>query len=214
VALARALARRPEVLLLDEPLSALDAHTRGVIRAELRELLDELGLPTIFITHDFHDAAVLAGRAAVIVAGEIRQVGQVASLASEPVDSFVAALTGNNVLPAVAAREDGSTTLTLEDGQQLRVPSPATGQIGVVIAPSDVRLVAEPNGAALPANVLRGRVAALTQVGRRVEARIGPLAVDCAADEISSLRLATGDPAWLELPAEAISLVALEADQE
>lgn len=214
VALARALARRPEVLLLDEPLSALDAHTRGLIRAELRELLDQLALPSIFITHDFHDAAVLAGRAAVIVAGEIRQVGRVTSLASRPADSFVAALTGNNVLPASAVREDGGTTLTLEDGQQLRVATPATGSVGVVIAPSEVRLVVGGDGPGPQANLVRGRVGALTRVGGRVEGRVGPLAVDCAADDVASLRLETGDPAWLELPAEAISLVTLEADRE
>ena len=214
VALARALARGPEVLLLDEPLSALDAHTRGVIRTELRELLDELALPTIFITHDFHDAAVLAGRAAVIVAGQLRQVGSVASLASDPADAFVAALTGNNVLPAVAARDGDGTTLTLEDGQQLRVAAPASGPVGVVIAPSHVRFVADQNGSEPAANVVRGRVGALTQVGARVEGRVGPLAVDCAADEVASLRLEAGDPAWLELPAAAISLVALEGDQE
>jgi ABC-type sulfate/molybdate transport systems ATPase subunit len=210
VALARALARRPEVLLLDEPLSALDAHTRGVIRAELRELLDQLALPSIFITHDFHDAAVLAGRAAVIVAGQIRQVGPVASLASDPADAFVAALTGNNVLPATAVSDGGGTILTLEDGQQLRISAPASGPVGVVIAPSDVRLVAAPNGGELAANVVRGRVGALTRIGGRVEGRVGPLAVDRPAAEVAPLRLEGGDPAWLELPAEAISLVALE----
>jgi molybdate transport system ATP-binding protein len=214
VALARALARRPEVLLLDEPLSALDAHTRGHVRDELRELLDELALPTIFITHDFHDAAVLAGRAAVIVAGELRQVGPVASLASEPADSFVAALTGNNVLPATAVREDGGTTLTLEDGQQLRVPAPAAGPIGVVIAPSEVRLAAAGDEDGGRANLVRARVGALTRVGRRVEGRVGPVAVDWGADEVGALGLEAGDPAWLELPAEAISLVELEAVPE
>ena len=66
VALARALARDPALLLLDEPLSALDAHTRAGVRAELRELLDGLGLPTILVTHDFEDAATLAHRVGVI----------------------------------------------------------------------------------------------------------------------------------------------------
>ena len=69
VALARALARDPAVLLLDEPLSALDAHTRAGVRAELRELLDDLGLPTILVTHDFEDAATLAHRVGVISEG-------------------------------------------------------------------------------------------------------------------------------------------------
>ena len=66
VALARALARDPAVLLLDEPMSALDAHTRADVRAELQELLRDLGLPAILVTHDFEDAAALADRVGVI----------------------------------------------------------------------------------------------------------------------------------------------------
>ena len=75
VALARALARDPDVLLLDEPLSALDAHTRDVVRVELTELLAELELPTIVVTHDFEDAAALADRVGVIVDGRLLQLG-------------------------------------------------------------------------------------------------------------------------------------------
>jgi ABC-type sulfate/molybdate transport systems ATPase subunit len=211
VALARALARRPEVLLLDEPLSALDAHTRGLIRAELRELLDRLALPTIFISHDFRDAAVLAGRAAVMVAGVIRQVGPVAELGSHPADAFVAALTGNNVLPAHAVGDGAGTTLTLEDGQRLRVPAVASGPVGVVIAPSDVRLAADPGGAPGP-NLVRGRVGALTRIGGRVEGRIGALEIDRPANDLGPRWPETGEVAWLELPAAAISLVPLEPE--
>src|SRR5206468_3375614 len=83
VALARALAREPSVLLLDEPMAALDAHTRGGVRAELQELLRELALPTILVTHDFEDAAALADRVGVIAHGRILQLG--------PPDELVAA---------------------------------------------------------------------------------------------------------------------------
>src|SRR6476619_7088317 len=69
VALARALARDPAVLLLDEPLSALDAHTKASVRAQLQELLEGLALPTLIVTHDFRDAAALADRIGVVVAG-------------------------------------------------------------------------------------------------------------------------------------------------
>ena len=74
VALARALARDPALLLLDEPLSALDTHTRAEVRAELRGLLDDLGLPTILVTHDFEDAATLAHRVGVISDGVVLQL--------------------------------------------------------------------------------------------------------------------------------------------
>ena len=82
VALARALARDPAVLLLDEPLSALDAHTRAGVRAELRRLLHSLELPTLLVTHDFEDAATLADRVGVISDGRILQLGTPAELVS------------------------------------------------------------------------------------------------------------------------------------
>ena len=89
VALARALARGPAVLLLDEPLSALDAHTRAAVRAELQDLLAELALPTLLVTHDFRDAAALADRIGVIVAGTLRQLGTAEELIDHPADPFV-----------------------------------------------------------------------------------------------------------------------------
>src|SRR5439155_24581104 len=74
VALASALARDPAVLLLDEPLAALDAHTKAQVRGELRELLQELALPTLLVTHDYEDAAALADEVGVLVAGTLRQL--------------------------------------------------------------------------------------------------------------------------------------------
>ena len=84
VTLACTFARDPAVLLLDEPLSALDAHTRAVVRAELAELLAELRLPTLLVTHDFEDAAALADSDGVIVAGQILQLGAAAELLAHP----------------------------------------------------------------------------------------------------------------------------------
>lgn len=210
VALARALARRPRVLLLDEPLSALDAHTRAEIKVQLRELLDELALPAIFISHDFRDAVALADRAAVIVGGTIRQVGPVESLARRPTDAFVAALTGNNVLRTIATPNGAGSTLTLEDGQQLRVPSRASGPVGLVIAPGDVKVLPDrpPDGA--PANALRGLVTGLTRLGSRVEARVGRVDVECRSDDPSSTHLEPGGEAWVQLPEDAITVVPIE----
>ena len=98
VALARALARDPRVLLLDEPLSALDAHTRASVRVELHGLLRELGLPTVLVTHDFEDAAALADRVGVLVEGRILQLASPADLVAAPADAFVASFTGANLL--------------------------------------------------------------------------------------------------------------------
>jgi molybdate transport system ATP-binding protein len=94
VALARALAHDPKVLLLDEPLSALDPHTRDVVRRELAGHLAGLALPTMLVTHDVADAIVLADRIGVIREGRIIQVGTPAELAAAPVDDFVARVFG------------------------------------------------------------------------------------------------------------------------
>ena len=98
VALARALARDPAVLLLDEPLAALDAHTKAQVRHELAELLRELELPTLLVTHDYEDAAALAGQVGVLVAGQLRQLASPAELVARPRDGFVASFTGANLL--------------------------------------------------------------------------------------------------------------------
>jgi molybdate transport system ATP-binding protein len=94
VALARALAHDPKVLLLDEPLSALDPHTRDVVRHELAGHLAALALPTLLVTHDVADAIALADRIGVIREGRIIQVGTPAELAEAPVDDFVARVFG------------------------------------------------------------------------------------------------------------------------
>ncbi|HEY0278683.1 MAG TPA: ABC transporter ATP-binding protein [Solirubrobacterales bacterium] len=213
VALARALARRPEVLLLDEPLSALDAHTRAEIKVQLRELLDELALPTIFISHDFRDAVALADRAAVIVAGEIRQVGSVESLAHSPTDAFVAALTGNNVLRAIASPGESGSTLTFTDGQQLQVPAQAAGPVGAIIAPGDVEILPEPPTDNHPTNAIQGKVTSLTRLGRRVEARVGPVDLECRTEDAASVLLAPDTTVWIRLPPESITLVPLDAPE-
>src|SRR5207244_13082677 len=115
VALARALARDPRVLLLDEPLSALDAHTKDQVRAELREHLRELALPTLLVTHDFDDAAVLADKVGVIVEGKLVQLDTSQRLVSAPADAFVASLTGANLLRGIASRAGDLTALRLAD---------------------------------------------------------------------------------------------------
>jgi ABC-type sulfate/molybdate transport systems ATPase subunit len=99
VALARALVRQPGYLLLDEPLSALDVTTRTRVRSELREILENLAIPTIVVTHDFEDARILGNKIAVMELGRILQVGPAQEISRYPSNAFVAAFTETNLAP-------------------------------------------------------------------------------------------------------------------
>src|SRR6266550_2764685 len=130
VALARALARDPGVLLLDEPLSALDAHTKDAVRLELQELLQAFELPTLIVTHDYEDAAALAGTVGVLVEGELRQLGSPAELVSQPRDPFVASFTGANLMRGhVQLVDDGLTQVRLESGEIVYSTDTARGEV-------------------------------------------------------------------------------------
>ena len=147
VALARALARNPAVLLLDEPLSALDAHTKAAVRAELHELLRELGLPTVLVTHDFEDASALADRIGVIVEGRIVQEGTGRELVARPLDAFVASLTGATLLHGTARLSaNGLTEVVLDDGGAAWSTDRGAGRVGLAIYPWEVSLGAHRAG--------------------------------------------------------------------
>jgi molybdate transport system ATP-binding protein len=165
VALARALARDPAVLLLDEPLAALDAHTKAEVRHELAELLRELALPTLLVTHDYEDAAALAAQVGVLVEGKLRQLGTPAELVARPRDAFVASFTGANLLHGRAHRGEGAlTAIRLESGEDLYSVDEAEGEVGVVVYPWEVsvaRTHAVDADSAL--NVVRGQVGSLVE---------------------------------------------------
>jgi molybdate transport system ATP-binding protein len=192
VALARALAADPQVLLLDEPLSALDAHTRDRVRGELRELLRELGLPALLVTHDFEDAAALADRVGVVVRGRVLQSGRPKELIDAPADAFVASFVGSNLLDGVArSLGDGTSEVILEGGGALRASGSADGPVGVVVHPWDIELAAPGDGAA-GRNRIDAPVASLTPWGGRVRVRIGPLLVEADPARVTALGLAEG----------------------
>jgi ABC-type sulfate/molybdate transport systems ATPase subunit len=168
VALARALARDPGVLLLDEPLSALDAHTRAVVRGELAEILRELTIPALLVTHDHRDALVLADRIGVLVEGRLRQVGTAAELLRAPADPFVATFTGANVVRGVAP-----------------------GGAVLAVQPWDVRVaLVEPDARwAVP-----GRIEAIEDEGPRARVRVGGVVAEVPAPDAQ--RLVVGARAW------------------
>jgi molybdate transport system ATP-binding protein len=192
VALARALARDPAVLLLDEPLSALDARTRTSVRGELREVLGALAVPAVVVTHDYADAAALAERVGVLADGRLLQVGTPAELVAEPADAFVAEFTGANVVPARAQARGPLTELVLADGTSLRSTDRAEGDVAVVVYPWEVTLAREaPADSAL--NHVAGAIETIVPIGNRVRVRVGPLIAEVTADSAARLGLRPGE---------------------
>jgi molybdate transport system ATP-binding protein len=209
VALARALARDPAVLLLDEPLSALDAHTRAIVRGELAELLDDLELPTLLVTHDFEDAAALADRVGVIVDGQVLQLGAAAELLAAPADAFVASFTGANLLHGNARPGlNGLTEVVLDDATVAYSTDEGGGRVGLVVYPWEIALArTQPADSAV--NHIRGEVRSLVALGNRVRVRVGPLTAEITAASAERLGLREGDAVVASFKATAARLVPL-----
>lgn len=144
VALARALAIRPRVLLLDEPLSALDAKVRGELRDEIRRVHQEVGTTTVFVTHDQEEAFTLADRVAVINNGRLQQIGPPTEIYEKPATEFVADFVGlTNRLPGVAG--DGLVEV-LGDRLPLLDGSAKDGDVTVLVRPESMQLAPSTDG--------------------------------------------------------------------
>ena len=136
-----ALARGPGVLLLDEPLSALDARTRAGAARELGAVLGEVEVPSLLVTHDFSEAAQLGDRVGVIDAGRVVQEGSPSELAAEPRSAFVADFTGAIVLTGVAgAGPDGLTRVALDGGGEATSTDSAEGPVAVSVYPWEITI--------------------------------------------------------------------------
>jgi ABC-type sulfate/molybdate transport systems ATPase subunit len=208
VALARALARDPQVLLLDEPLSALDAHTKTAVRAELREMLAELEIPVLLVTHDFEDAAALADRVGVIVDGKLRQTATPGQLVAEPADAFVASFTGANLLHGVAeAARNGSTRVHLDDGTVVATADPAHGRVALAVYPWDITLAATPpHDSAL--NVIHAPIRSIAELGNRARLAVGPVSAEITTESLRRLGLAPGQSVYASFKATGTRVVA------
>ena len=138
VALARALAIRPDVLLLDEPLSNLDAKLREEVRVEIRELQRQLGLTTIMVTHDQEEALTVADRLVVMAEGEIRQIGTQRDLYERPADRFVAGFVGRSTF--LDGRITAPGQFETGGGLKLKCRDGAPGAASLLLRPERLHL--------------------------------------------------------------------------
>jgi molybdate transport system ATP-binding protein len=214
VALARVLARRPAVLLLDEPLSALDARTRASASRELAAVLREVEVPALLVTHDFAEAAELGDRVGVIDSGRVRQEGTPTELAAEPRSAFVADFTGAVVLTGVARPGPGGLTeVALDGGGTVASTDSGEGAVAVSVYPWEIAI--EPAGE--PAhgstqNRIRAEVLTVTTVGNRVRLGLAgpqPLAAEITQVAAQALDLRAGAQVTASWKAAATRLVAI-----
>jgi putative spermidine/putrescine transport system ATP-binding protein len=178
VALARALVFEPHVLLMDEPLGALDKRLREGLQLEFRRIHRELGITFIYVTHDQHEALVMSDRIAVFNHGRIEQVGASEELYERPGSLFVAGFLGDsNVLRGIVNRSNGVPRL-VSDGTQLILPprgSVADGaEAAIVIRPEKIAMSSAGGSHPEGSNVLSGRVVEVIYMGalRRIEVAV------------------------------------------
>ncbi len=205
VALARALAPDPAILLLDEPLSALDAKIRAHLRDEIRAVVDRLGITTVYVTHDQEEALSISDRVAVMNDGRILQVGEPMELYLRPQVRYVADFIGTtNILPA---RPAGNGRFEVEGGIiEATVPEALAGQDHYVVCVRPEHIELKPAGD----DALAGRLESITFLGQTVRARVvtegdQKLVADLSTSEWLDGGLAVGDQVtWRVHPGAAI----------
>jgi molybdate transport system ATP-binding protein len=206
-ALARALVGRPSLLLLDEPLSALDARTRLTVRAELRRHLADFVGSTVLVTHDPVDAMALADRVVVVEEGRVVQAGPPAEVARRPRTDYVARLVGLSLLPGTGE----GTTVRLEAGGRVAVAEETAGPVFVAVRPESVALYPQrPQGS--PRNVWPVRLVSATPHGATVRCDLEgledgvALTADVTAPAFAELGLAPGAPVWATVKASEVAV--------
>ncbi len=212
VALARALGCEPRVLLLDEPLSALDSTTRAQASRALSEAIGSAAVPTLLVTHDFQQAATFGDQVAIIDRGKVVQQGTPGELADSPANAFVADFTGAVVVEGqVEGSEQGLILVRLRGGDVVRSTDQAYGDVSISVHPWELAI--EPPGSGSEGSVLNrlgARVASVTVVGNR--ARVGldagqHLTAEITRASAERLALAPGDHVDVTWKATATRLI-------
>ena len=204
VALARALAPDPRLLLLDEPLAALDATTRAEVRRDLKRHLDSFVGIRLIVTHDPLEAVALADRLIVMEQGHLTQSGSAAEVTERPRSRYVADLVGVNLIRGEA--DHGSVTLS--GGQKIAAAGAELGEVFAVVHPRAIALHRTvPEGS--PRNVWRGRASAIELLGARVRVRIEgdlPLVAEVTPAALKDLELVEGGDVWLSFKATDVGV--------
>jgi molybdate transport system ATP-binding protein len=199
VALARALVTEPRVVLLDEPLAALDVGTRRELRRSLRSLLSAFGGARLLVTHELLDAVALADRVVVLEEGRVAQTGSVREVTGQPRSRYIADLVGVNLLRGVGA----GTEVRLDGGGTVVTADPVAGDVYVAIQPSSVSLHrVRPEGS--PRNVWSGRVRGVDLLGDRIRIHVDgvvPIVAEVTAGAVGDLGLHDGVEVWAAVKA-------------
>jgi putative spermidine/putrescine transport system ATP-binding protein len=206
VALARALAIEPRVLLLDEPLSALDAKVRLQLREQIRTLQQRLGTTTLFVTHDQEEALSMSDRVGVMRAGRLEQVAEPAELYARPATAFVAEFVGTmNRLPAELG--DGGKVVTVLG---VTVPAqdggPASGRVDALVRPENLTVAAAEGGNGIVTN--RTFLGAVTRVAVRLS---GDVEVSVDVSSAAALEMSPGTAVQVSLPAAPVLVASRES---
>jgi len=222
VALARALVLNPDILLLDEPLSNLDAKIRVQVRGEIRKLQRELGITTVYVTHDQEEALSLSDRVAVMKDGHVLQVGVPKELYERPRTRFVADFVGsNNLLPGRVVTRRGDRLVVdtaLGALEAIGAGAPAADRCVLAIRPENVGIAAGAvaGASAAGANVIAGRVALVSYLGNTlrydVQTAQGPVLKADIRDPWHHDPLPPGEPVALSFPASVTLAVADDSD--
>ena len=203
VAMARALVTDPRLLLLDEPLAALDVSTKTDVRRLLREVLRQSNAANVLVTHDLLDAVALGDRMIVIQDGEVVQTGTPAEVTARPRSQYVADLVGVNLLRGTAH----GTVLELDGGGQFTCAAPATGSLLAVIAPAAVSVSRQqPEGGE---NIWPGQISAVDLMGDRVRVRTEgkpAITAEVLPAGVDQLKLDDGGELWASVSPAAITV--------